>query len=417
MKQSQFPIKTFREYPKNELALNAKLLMRAGFIDKVGAGIYSYLPLGLRVIRNIEQIVREEMNAIKGRELLLPALHPKSYWQKTGRWDTFDALYRINAREDREYALGPTHEEIIVPLAKNLIQSYKDLPLYLYQIQTKFRDEPRAKAGLLRGREFIMKDLYSFHTDANDMDTYFEIVAAAYGKIFNRCGLPAVRTKASGGTFSKFSDEYQVLTSAGEDTIFLCQQCDTAWNKEIIGIKRTCPSCKKELKEEHATEVGNIFKLGTGYSKPFDLQYQAQDGSKRDVIMGCYGIGVSRLMGVAAEVHHDEKGIIWPDEIAPFAVHLIEIKNSKVKSQNYNVKFKMSGENVYQTLLEDNIKVLYDDREDKTAGEKLTEADLIGIPLRIVVSEKTLKERKVEVKKRSETDVKLMTIKEFLQNF
>ncbi len=402
MKQTEFFLKTLKEAPKDEEALNAKLLSRAGFVNKVGAGIYSYFPIGLRVLNNIASLVRQEMNAIRGREVLLPALHPKEYWTKTGRWENFDALYKILAKEDREYALGATHEEIVVPLAKKNIQSYKDLPLYFYQIQTKFRDEPRAKSGLLRGREFLMKDLYSFHADEKDLDSYYEIVARAYEKIFARCGLDAIKVEASGGSFSKFSHEYQVATSAGEDVVFYCKSCGFARNKEIIESEKNYPSCSKELQQINACEVGNIFKLGKKYSEPFGLLYQTREGEKKDVVMGCYGIGISRLMGVIVEVHNDERGIIWPKEIAPFGIHLLKLKG-------------VQDDEIYKTFQARGIDILYDDREDVSDGVKLVEADLIGIPWRVVISERTLKEGKIEVKQRNQKESRLISLKKFLE--
>lgn len=406
MRQSEFVVKTLKESPKDEAAENAKLLLRAGFIYKAGAGIYAYLPLGIRALNRIANIVREEMEKIGGNELLLPALHPKEYWEKTGRWNTLDVLYKIKAREHREYALGPTHEEIIVPLAKTLIQSYKDLPLYLYQIQTKFRDEPRAKSGILRGREFLMKDFYSFHKNEEDLEQYYEKVANSYKIIFARCGLNAIMTEASGGTFSQFSHEYQVEAPTGEDIVFTCDSCGFARNREIVeGL--LCPHCKKPLRKLKTTEVGNIFKLGTKYSDPFNLSYKDKEGNAKQVIMGCYGIGISRLMGTIVETHTDERGIIWSEEIAPFKVHLIGIKNQEIK-------IKKEEEKIYQELKKQNIDVLYDDREDKTTGEKFTDADLIGIPWRVVVSEKTIKAGKIEIKNRSEKNSKLIMIKELL---
>ncbi|MBI3335668.1 MAG: hypothetical protein HY001_04175 [Candidatus Portnoybacteria bacterium] len=407
MRQSTFPIKTLKESPKDEKALNAKLLIRAGFIDKVGAGIYSYLPLGLRVIQKIENVVREEMGKIGGVELLLPALHPKEYWQKTGRWEKLDVLYKIKAKENREYALGPTHEEIVASLAKTLIQSYRDLPLYLYQIQTKFRDEPRAKSGLLRGREFLMKDLYSFHADEKDLDKYHEKAAKAYETIFTRSGLRAIRTLASGGTFSKFSDEFQVQTLQGEDSIFYCGSCNIAKNKEIVKEGERCEKCDGTLEQLKTEEVGNIFKLGTKYAKPFDLLYQDAQGKKRLVLMGCYGIGISRVMGAVVEVHHDEAGIIWPEEVAPFKIHLLRFKI-------YDLRFKNEQEKIYKELLTKDVEVLYDDREEVSDGQKLVEADLIGIPWRVVVSERTMKEGKVEVKRRGEKENKLLSLEKLI---
>jgi prolyl-tRNA synthetase len=401
MRQSKLFLKTLKGSPKDEQAVNASLLMRAGFAGKIGAGIYAYLPLGLRVIRRIEHIVREEMEAIGGRELLMPALHPKEYWVKTGRWEDLDALYKIKAREDREYALGATHEEIIVSLAKNIIQSYKDLPFYLYQIQTKFRDEPRAKSGLLRGREFIMKDLYSFHTDESDLATYYECANGAYENVFARCGLDAIRTKADGGTFSKFSDEYQVVNPAGEDIIFSCRDCAFARNKEVIGDIKSCPECGKTLKEDRASEVGNIFKLGKKFSEPFNLTYQDKKGNKKPVLMGCYGIGISRLMATIVEIHHDDKGLMWPEHVAPFRVHLLDLTQES------------KGKSTYEAFQKANMEVLYDDRKEVAAGQKMVEADLLGIPWRIVVSDRT--KGKLEVKKREEEESKLYTLKEFTQ--
>lgn len=406
MRQSELFIKTLKEAPKDEVAMNAALLTRAGFIHKIGAGIYAYLPLGLRVIKKIERIVREEMNAIKGQELLLPALHPKEYWHTTGRWKNFDALYKIVAHEKREYGLGPTHEEIIVPVAKTFIQSYKDLPCYLYQIQTKFRDEPRAKSGLLRGREFIMKDLYSFHADEKDLEDYYEKAAKAYEVIFRRCGLEAIRTKASGGTFSKFSDEYQVITPAGEDTIFVCEKCNLAWNMEVVENKTVCGQCANPLKEERGAEVGNIFKLGVKYSKPFALTFQDTNGEKKDVIMGCFGIGISRIMGVVSEVHHDEKGLLWPEEIAPFALHLLKFK---VK----DASLEKTQEDIYEKFLRKRVEILYDDR-NVSDGSKLVEADLLGIPWRAIVSERALRQGKIEIKQRSQNESILVTPQEFI---
>lgn len=407
MRQSKFSIRTLKEAPKDEIAANAKLLARAGFIQKIGAGIYAYLPLGLRVINNIEKIVREEMNAVGGQELLLPALHPKEYWQTTGRWEGFDALYKITAREEREYGLGPTHEEIVAPLAKTLVQSYKDLPLYLYQIQTKFRDEPRAKSGLLRGREFIMKDLYSFHANEKDLTTYYEKIAKTYEVIFKRCDLQTIRTKASGGTFSKFSDEYQVVTPAGEDTIFICNTCKLAWNLEIIENKHACPNGGHPLTQATAAEVGNIFKLGTTYSIPFGLSFQDEQGKKREVIMGCYGIGISRVMGVVSEIHQDAKGLIWPKQLAPFLVHLLKFSVA-------NKKLEHQQDAIYEQFLKEGIEVLYDDRSDVSEGAKLAQADLIGLPWRVIVSSRTLKEGKIEIKQRAKTESSLVTVKEFI---
>jgi prolyl-tRNA synthetase len=389
MKQSNLFTKTVKENPKDEKSLNAQLLIRAGFVDKLSSGVYTYLPLGLRVIKNIERIIREEMNNIGAQEILMPSLHPKENWEVTGRWGV-EEMYKI---KDEELGLGWTHEEIITPLMKKYILSYKDLPKYVYQIQAKFRNEPRAKSGLLRGKEFLMKDLYSFHSDEADLNDYYEKVKEAYFRIYERIELKAYLTLASGGTFSEYSHEFQTVTSAGEDTIYICESCGLAINKEIK--KDTCPQCNHDkFKEEKAIEVGNIFKLSTKYSKPFDL---------KDVLMGCYGFGITRVMGAVVEVSNDEKGIIWPKSIAPFSIHLIDLENSK------------KADEVYAILQNHNYEVLYDDRVEKTAGEKFNDCDLIGIPLRIVVSKKTGEDR-VEIKKRGEKDIQIISIKDLLEN-
>ncbi len=359
-------------------------------MQKVMAGVYDFMPLGLRVLQKIENIVREEMDKI-GSEMFMPVLHPKENWEKTGRWQGLDVLFKLKSRHGSEYALGPTHEEIITPAAQSVIGSYKDLPLAVYQIQTKFRDEPRAKSGLLRGREFRMKDLYSFHATAEDLEEYYNKQAIpAYEKVYQRLGLKALLTEASGGTFSKYSHEYQVEIESGEDIIYVCGKCGTAKNKEIFEEGALCTNCgKTEWRETKACEVGNIFKLQDKYSSAFNLQYTDQDGGKKPVLMGCYGIGTSRLMGVLVERFHDDKGIIWPDASAPFKAHLLALKGAE----------KQAGE-IYESLLKSGIEVLYDDRE-ASAGVKFADADLIGIPYRVVVSPKTLADKAVEVKKRS----------------
>ena len=389
MKQSNLFTKTVKENPKDEKSLNAQLLIRAGFVDKLSSGVYTFLPLGLRVIKNIEKIVREEMDNIGAQEILMPSLHPKENWEITGRWGV-EEMFKI---KDEEMGLGWTHEEIITPLMKKHILSSKDLPKYVYQIQAKFRNEPRAKSGLLRGREFIMKDLYSFHENENDLDDYYEKVKKAYFRIYEKCELKTYLTLASGGTFSEYSHEFQTITSAGEDTIYICDKCGLAINKEIK--KDICPNCQSDkFKEEKAIEVGNIFKLKTKYSEPFQM---------KNVLMGCYGLGITRMMGSIVETHNDEKGIIWPNNVAPFSIHLIDLENSK------------KAEEIYKILQNQNYEVLYDDRVEKTAGEKFNDCDLIGIPLRIVVSKKT-GEDMVEIKKRGEDQTQLINIKDLIKN-
>ncbi|MDO8620696.1 MAG: aminoacyl--tRNA ligase-related protein [Candidatus Levybacteria bacterium] len=418
MRYSKLFGKTIKNAPSDEVAVNAKLLTKAGFIRKEIAGVYNFLPLGLRVLNKISNIVREEMNAIGGQELELTTLQNKQSWEKTGRWSSFDVLFKAKSQLDIEYPLGPTHEEVIVPLAKQFVNSYKDLPLYVYQIQTKFRDEKRAQSGLLRGREFLMKDLYSFHTDEKDFEKYYEIAKKAYKKLFQRLGLDAIETQAGGGTFSKFSHEYQVVAEAGEDEIIYCPAfakasvgkpgCHFSQNQEIAGVKEneSCPICQKKLAKAKAIEVGNIFPLKTKFSETFGLTYKGKDGKENPVVMGCYGIGISRLMGTIAEVYNDEKGIIWPKSVAPYQVHLIMINDK-------GLRIKKRADEVYEKLQKAGIEVLYDDREDVSAGGKFADADLIGIPVRLVVSEKT--GDKIEWKKRSEEKTEFLSEEELIR--
>ena len=405
MLYSQLFTKTEKQAPADEVSLNAKLLIQGGFVDKLMSGVYSLLPLGLRVYKKIEQIIREEMNAIGGQELVMPSLHPKENWEKTGRWTTMDDLYQLKV-DDKEYAIGPTHEEVISPIAKRYIFSYKDLPKYVYQFQTKFRNEKRAKSGVMRGREFSMKDLYSFHADQEDLDNFYDKAIVAYKKIFERCGIGNLTylTYASGGTFSKYSHEFQTLTKAGEDLIYICNKCRVAINKEILDdLKSSCPVCgNKDLREEKAVETGNIFKLGTKYTEPFDLNYIDKDGNKNFVIMGCFGIGLTRLLGAITEASNDDRGIIWPEAVAPFKVNLISLKKNAETAKIYN------------DLQQAGIEVLYDDRDEVSAGEKFADADLIGCPYRVVVSEKTLTENAVEVKKRSGDKCDLVKVKDLI---
>jgi len=404
MKQTELFTKTFKENPKDEVSLNARLLIRGGFVDKLAAGIYTFLPLGLKVINKIENIVREEMNNIGGQEILMALLHPEENWRMTERWNV-EEMFKI---KDENLGLGWTHEEIITPLMKKFILSSHDLPKYVYQIQSKFRNEPRAKSGILRGKEFLMKDLYSFHADEKDLDEYYERVKKAYLKVYERCGLKdkTYLTLAGGGTFSSHSHEFQTITPAGEDTIYICKKCGMAINKGVF-IKECECGCK-EFIEEKAIEVGNIFKLGTKYSEAFNLK----DENGKNVVMGCYGIGISRLMGAVVEVFNDEKGIVWPSSVAPFSVHLVSLDGG-------DSEIKAKADEIYSILQNSDLEVLYDDRDDKTAGEKLNDCDLIGVPLRIVVSKKTLKEESVEIKKRKEEKTKLVKTKElkdFLKN-
>lgn len=561
MKQSKLFTKTRKEFAKDETAINARLLIKAGFIDKLMAGVYTFLPLGLRVLNKIENIIREEMNSVDGQEIMMPALNPKENWVRTGRWDSLDILFKLDGTSGKEYALAATHEEVVTPLAQQFICSYKDLPLSIYQFQTKFRNEPRAKSGLLRGREFRMKDMYSFHTNEADMEEYYEKVAEAYERIWDRIGIgdKTMRVFASGGSFSKYSDEYQTICETGEDLIFHVPSKKITFNREIaparapelknldskelpmkevegvgiIGVTelakflkipvekttktiifetdkgeviaaavrgdydineeklRNVIGCQNlELANEEtvkrvtgaevgyagilnlptevkvylddsvagrknfecganktnfhtinvnfgrdlpepkeyydfkvakegdffpetgekyitfrASEVGNIFKLKTKYSAAFNVKYSDEKGTLQPVIMGCYGIGPSRVMGTIVEIFNDENGIIWPESVAPFKYHLINLSQSdKVKSQ---------ADELYTTLTERGEEVLYDDRTDASPGEKLKDADLIGIPIRLIISDKT--KGKIEVKKRNSKDVKMQELEELLK--
>lgn len=411
MRQSQFFIKTRKEAPADEVAKNAKLLIRAGFVDKLQAGVYTYLPLGLRVLKKIEQIIREEINKEGGQEILMPSLHPKELWQTTGRWDSMDDLYKVTDASGRENALGATHEEVVVPLVKQFISSYRDLPFSVYQFQNKFRMELRAKSGILRGREFIMKDQYSFHTTEEDMKVYYEKMKKAYTRIFERMGIGArtYLTYASGGSFSKYSHEFQTLTEAGEDTIYICDDCHIAINEEIIEDQHhVCPICGSEkLRTEKSVEVGNIFELKTKYSAPFNLTYKDETGADQTVVMGCYGIGLGRVLGTVVEVFGDDKGLVWPRAIAPFTVHLVEIPSA-------DANVRVEAEKLYSELTARGVEVLWDER-DLRAGEKFAESDLLGIPFRVVVSEKTLAGKTLEVKERISGEVSMCTRDELFQ--
>lgn len=389
MKQSELFTKTRKEAPKDEESINAILLQRAGFIHKEMAGVYSFLPLGLRVLRNIENIVREEMNKIGAQEIVMSILQPKGLWKKTGRWDEGIGKEVMYKTEDGDMGLGPTHEEMLTNIVSKIIESGDDLPFAAYQIQIKFRKEKRAKSGLLRGREFQMKDMYSFHETEEDFKEFYEKTKEAYLNVYKRCGLKAIITEASGGDFAKeVSHEFQVLSEVGEDTILYCEKCDIGVNTEISKDKKC--KCGNDLKECKSIEAGNIFTLGTKYSEALDAKVNG-----KPVLMGCYGIGLSRLMGTVVELFNDDKGIIWPKEIAPFKYHLISLQKNK------------EAQDIYDSLE----GVLYDDR-DKSAGNKFADADLIGIPIRIVVSEKTLEKDSVEIKRRNEEKSELVKIKD-----
>ena len=397
MRQSKLFTKTRKDAPKDEVAKNAQLLIRGGYIHKEMAGVYSYLPLGLRVLSKVEQVIREEMDAIGGQETQMATLHPSENWKKTGGWDGVDVLFKLQSRTEKEYALGQSEEEIVTPIAQEYATSYKDLPVAIYQIGQKYRDELRAKSGIMRGREFGMKDMYSFHDTQEDFDRFYEVVKEAYFRVYKRCGLDAKVTEASGGAFSeKLSYEFMVLTDAGEDDIVYCEECTHCANVEVSKHKEgaKCPKCGKGvLKSAKAAEVGNVFDLGQKYPTAFNFTYKTKEGTEKKPVMGCYGIGTTRLMGTIVEVLSDAKGIVWPKEVAPFHVHLISLAGS-------NTEVAGEADRMYELLQEQGIDVLYDDR-DARAGEKFADSDLLGIPVRLVVSEKTIAEGGVEMSERN----------------
>ena len=404
MLQSKLFTKTRKEVDKSEPTINAQLLGRGGFVDKTMAGVYTYLPLGLKVLRKIENIVREEMDNIGGQEILMPALHPSENWKQTGGWDNIDVLFKLESRTGREYALGQSEEEIVTPTVKNFVLSYKDLPVAVYQIQNKYRDELRAKSGVLRGREFGMKDMYSFHASQEDFDQFYNTVKDAYFKVYERCGLKARATEASGGSFSdKVSYEFMVLTDAGEDDILYSDTGNYCVNTEITELKEgdASPDGAGTLKKAKASEAGNVFDLGQKYCKDFNLMYTDKEGNRQYPIMGCYGIGVTRLLGISVEKNHDDKGIIWPKTITPFELHLVNLSKDKTAAESF-----------YKECKENGIDVLFDDR-DESAGQKLAEADLLGISVRAVISDKT--NGKVEWKERASTEVVLLEKEEFIK--
>jgi len=406
MRQSKIFQKTFKDVSKEDVSRNAQLLSRSGYIHQLMAGVYSYLPFGLKVLNNIENIIRQEMEAIGAQEILMPALQPRENWDKTARWDKMDVLYKLKGSGDRDLALGATHEEVMTPLAAAMINSYKDFPGIVYQIQTKFRNEARAKSGLLRGREFRMKDMYSFHRDQESFDRFYEQAIQAYMKVYKRCGLGDITklTYASGGDFSKYSHEFQTITEYGEDVIYLIPETNEAINKEIIDdedalrgiIKNYKKGDEKDFEQVKAIEVGNTFSLGTFFCDAFDFKYADQDGTRKLPLMGCYGIGSSRVMGTIAECLSDDNGLIWSEEVAPFQVHLISLVQDPDDV--------MFCENLYQELTAKGVSVLYDDRPKVRAGTKFADSDLLGMPRRIVVGKKTLSQNMVEVKKRNEAD-------------
>ena len=407
MKYSQFFINTLRSDPKDETAENARLFLKGAFMDKLMAGSYTFLPLGFRVKQKIEQVCREEMNAIGSREILMPLLHPKEVWNETGRWNdpgVKEIMYQFKTAGQKEFGLSFTHEEIFLDIARKVSLSLKNLPIKMYHFSTKFRNEARARSGLLRGREFIMKDLYSLHSSPEDLDRFYWQVKDAYLKIFDRVGLNNVKiVEAAGGIFtSGRTHEFQFIHPVGEDTIYFCSKCDWAENKEIFTAKigSKCSKCSAKIEEASSIEVGNIFRFGTVYSEKMKVLFKDSDGQSKPAFLGSYGIGIGRVMATIVEACHDAAGIIWPESVAPFAVHLVSIGD-----------VQKDAEKIYASLNKSVAEVLWDDR-DESAGVKFADADLIGIPYRIVVSEKSLSKNSVEIKKRSESKTQLVKIKE-----
>ncbi len=404
MRQSQLFTKVLREAPSDAVSANAKLLERAGFVHKNSAGVYSYLPLGFRVMRKIADIVRQEMDAIGGQEILLPALIDRRYLDATGRGDVAIG-YEVRGKGDSaaQYVLGWTHEEVLTDIVSRYVSSYRDVPFSAYQIQTKFRNEARAKSGVLRGREFIMKDMYSFHASFADFESFYAIVREAYLRVFSRCGLNAIYTVAGGGAFTaNVTHEFQVVTPVGEDVIFVCAKCGYAENAEISKYTEggACAQCAGIIEKKTAVEVGNIFPLGTKYSDAFNVCYMDEKGARQKVVMGSYGIGISRCMGVIAEIHHTDAGCAWPVSVAPFAVHLLDLTKSGTACAD-----------IYAYLCAAGVEVLWDDRE-VSSGDKFTVADVIGLPYRAVVGENH--PNMVEFRKQGETEARILSPKEFL---
>ncbi len=416
MRQSILFTKTRREVPTNEQSKNAILLIRAGYIHKEIAGVYSYLPLGLRVLNNIIGIIREEMNAIGGQEVLLATLQDPDIWKASGRWndEVVDIWFKTVLKNGGEVGLANTHEEALTSIMTEHIASYKDLPRYIYQFQNKFRNETRAKSGIMRTREFIMKDLYSFSTDKKEHQQFYEKMAKAYERIFNRVGIGeyTYRTFASGGSFSQYSHEFQTICDAGEDIIFIDDNKRIAINKEIYDDEYVYIATgvdKKNLRKVRAAEVGNIFTLGTKFSDVLGLYYENEKGKKVPVFMGSYGIGPGRLMGVIAELFSDEKGLVWTKETTPFDVHLLSLDGADDSICNY-------AEALYNDLTKRGVQVLYDDRKIR-AGEKFADSDLFGIPQRIIIGKKTLSENMLELVDRRTGEVKYISRDAVLTKF
>ena len=388
-------IYTLKEAPEAAESISHKLMLRAGLIRMLVSGVYSYLPLGFKVLKNIEKIVREEMDSAGACEVLLPGLQPQELWVKSGRDEAMgETMIRFTDRKGRKLCLGPTHEEVITELVKNQVRSYKQLPVILYQIQAKYRDELRPRFGLMRACEFIMKDAYSFDIDDAGLDKNYKKMFIAYEKILKRCGLSFISTQADCGVMGgSESAEFMVEAESGEDKVMYCPDCNFA---QVSAELKKCPNCKKSLTEKTVIEIGHIFKLGTKYSKSLEANFTDADGTLKPMIMGCYGIGVSRLIAAIIEQNYDKDGIIWPREISPYDVLIIPLNMAHRQTK------EVSSE-LYKNLSA-KFNVLLDDRDER-AGIKFKDADLIGVPLKVVIGEKNLENGKIEIVKRRDNSI------------
>jgi prolyl-tRNA synthetase len=412
MRLSQLFTKTSKNVPADETAKNARLLIQAGFIHKEMAGVYAYLPLGLRVIENIKQIVRDEMNALGSQELIMTNLQRQELWEITDRWsdEQVDIWFKSELKNGTPIGLAWSHEEPITMMMKNYVSSYRDLPATVYQFQTKLRNELRSKSGIMRGREFVMKDLYSYSRSDEEHQRFYDAVAEAYHRVFQRIGLGDITftTYASGGAFTQFSHEFQTITDAGEDIIYLDRAKKLAVNQEVYNdeILNQLGLDKNGLEKVKAAEVGNIFSFGTTKSEQLGLYFTDEDGTDKPVVLGSYGIGITRLMGVIAEHFADDKGLVWPVNVAPALVYLARLGDGE--------QVVKSADELYNRLTEAGIQVLYDDR-DARPGEKFADADLLGIPYRVVISQKTADNGGFELKARTENEAKQVSYEELLE--
>lgn len=408
MRRSELFIKTSKSAPADEMAKNAQLLIRAGYVYKVMAGVYAYTPLGLRVVENIKQIVREEMNAVHGQELVMTSLQRKETWEVTGRWDdsVVDIWFKSKLQDETEVGFGWSHEESIIEMMRQYIQSYKDLPVSVYQFQTKLRNEVRAKSGIMRGREFVMKDMYSMHASQEDMDRCYDQVIEAYKRVYDRFGIgeSTFVTFASGGAFTKFSHEFQTICDAGEDKLYISEDHSVAVNEEVLDDATSELGVDKNTLQPVVTaEVGNIFKFGTEKSEKMDFCYTGEDGQRHPIYLASYGIGITRAMGVIVEKHSDEKGIVWPESVSPFRVALVSIGQEGVRV----------AEELYDVLAGLGIDVLYDDRDERP-GAKFADAELLGIPYRVTVSDRLVAENKFEFTVRATGETTVLTREDLL---